>query len=197
MSPNKLFSFGDVIIYYTYTFLLPYFVKEMLIYWIQFHKVPWLSLYLPVDASGPSLVNMLFCTANVPTSVLSILIYLLSFISVLSLVVVSMLHILAGMIAYIILCAICATSIVGTVFVWWTYYRVKVKLDNTPFSQLLEENVHNEHALCIYGIICVVLTVSRIHTMCCVFGILYFLWNYMSCHTGMRWNNLITWLVDS
>ncbi|KAI5712552.1 hypothetical protein M8J75_009241 [Diaphorina citri] len=78
---------------------------------------------------------------------------------ILSLVVVSMLHILAGMIAYIILCAICATSIVGTVFVWWTYYRVKVKLDNTPFSQLLEENVHNEHALCIYGIICVVLTV--------------------------------------
>lgn len=78
---------------------------------------------------------------------------------VLSLVVVSMFHLLAGMIAYIILCTICVTSIVGTGFVWWTYYRVKEKLDNTPLGQLLEESVHNEHALCLYGIICVVITV--------------------------------------
>lgn len=71
-----------------------------------------------------------------------------------------MFHLLAGMIAYIILCTICVTSIVGTGFVWWTYYRVKEKLDNTPLGQLLEESVHNEHALCLYGIICVVITVS-------------------------------------
>ncbi|KAL1464872.1 hypothetical protein WDU94_004480, partial [Cyamophila willieti] len=79
---------------------------------------------------------------------------------IVSLFLVSLFHVLSGLIAYIILCLMCVSSILGTLLVWWCYYRVKLKLDNTPFTQLLDQSVHNEHVLCIYGIICVVITVS-------------------------------------
>ncbi|XP_039296274.1 choline transporter-like 1 [Nilaparvata lugens] len=55
---------------------------------------------------------------------------------------------------------------VGCTIVWWTYYDIKVELDNTPSELLLEEAIQNERAFFLYGIISSVITAVIVLLVC-------------------------------
>lgn len=78
---------------------------------------------------------------------------------VLSLLMVSLFYLIASLVACIIMVAVSLSVIVGTGFLWMTYFEIKKQLDNTPESQILEETVHNEQAFFLYAIIATIFSV--------------------------------------
>ncbi|RZF35015.1 hypothetical protein LSTR_LSTR013032 [Laodelphax striatellus] len=84
----------------------------------------------------------------------------------LSLIVISLFYLFANIVSFIIMTVVCIASLVGCTTVWWTYYEIKVELDNTPSELLLEEAIQNERAFFIYGIISSVITAVILLLVC-------------------------------
>lgn len=82
-----------------------------------------------------------------------------SFVLVISLVTVSILHLLAHLVSYIIMILVSIASVVGTGFLWYTYIDIKYNLDHTRKHMLLLESVRNETAFFWYSIVATVITV--------------------------------------
>lgn len=96
----------------------------------------------------------LFCYQNYFYLLISIFCIL-----VISLFTVSIMHLLASLVSYIVMILVSITTIIGTVFLWYTYFDIKYKLDLIPKSTLLLESVRNETAFLWYSIIATIITV--------------------------------------
>jgi solute carrier family 44 protein 1 (choline transporter-like protein) len=84
----------------------------------------------------------------------------LTFLSLfISLVTISILHLLAHLVAYIIMILFTVASILGTIFLWYTYFDIKYDLDRKDKNILLIESIRNETAFLWYSIIATVITV--------------------------------------
>uniref|UniRef100_A0A1B6DF63 Choline transporter-like protein n=1 Tax=Clastoptera arizonana TaxID=38151 RepID=A0A1B6DF63_9HEMI len=84
----------------------------------------------------------------------------LTFLSlVLSLAMVSLFYLFSTFVAYIILIVVSISSMFGTAALWWTYFDLKYKLDNTPEELTLIETIQNEKAFCTYAIIASIFTI--------------------------------------
>lgn len=83
------------------------------------------------------------------------------FFSVISLLTIAILHCLAHLVSYFIMIGFFIASIVGTGYLWYTYYDIKHNLNETPKHMLLLESVRNETAFLWYAIIATVLTVNN------------------------------------
>lgn len=75
-----------------------------------------------------------------------------------SLFTVSILHLLAHLVSYIIMILVSIASVAGTAFLWYTYFDIKYNLDHTK-RPLLLESVRNETAFEWYSIIATIITV--------------------------------------
>ncbi|XP_008197900.1 choline transporter-like 1 [Tribolium castaneum] len=76
-----------------------------------------------------------------------------------SLLTISILHLLAHLVSYIIMILFTIASILGTAFLWYTYFDIKYDLDKTNKHMLLMESIRNETAFLWYSIIATVITV--------------------------------------
>lgn len=74
---------------------------------------------------------------------------------------ISILHLLAHLVAYIIMILFTVASILGTIFLWYTYFDIKYDLDRKDKNILLIESIRNETAFLWYSIIATVITVSK------------------------------------
>ncbi|XP_049811569.1 choline transporter-like 1 [Schistocerca nitens] len=91
----------------------------------------------------------------------------LSFLAfVLSLIMVSFLHLLASIVAWIFMIFVSIASVGGTCFLWYTYARIRKELNATPANQILEESVQNESAFLAYSIIATIITVILLLLVC-------------------------------
>ncbi|GLV34162.1 Choline transporter-like 1 [Carabus blaptoides fortunei] len=77
----------------------------------------------------------------------------------LSLFTVSIMHLLASLVSYIVMILVSIACIAGTSFLWYTYVDIKYNLDKVPRSTLLLESVRNETAFLWYSIIATIITV--------------------------------------
>lgn len=82
-----------------------------------------------------------------------------NFFSVVSLFTVSIMHLLANVVSYIVMILVSIATIVGTGFLWYTYFDIKYNLDKIPKNTLLLESVRNETAFLWYSIIATIITV--------------------------------------
>lgn len=78
-----------------------------------------------------------------------------------SLITVSILHLLAHLVSYIIMILVSIASVGGTAFLWYTYVDIKYNLDHTRKQMLLLESVRNETAFLWYSIVATIITVSN------------------------------------
>lgn len=78
-----------------------------------------------------------------------------------SLFTVSILHLLASLVSYIIMILVTISSIGGTCYLWYTYFDIKYTLDAVVKKKenLLLESVRNESAFFWYSIVATVITV--------------------------------------
>ncbi|XP_063922141.1 choline transporter-like 1 isoform X2 [Zophobas morio] len=87
------------------------------------------------------------------------ILYLTFLALLLSLVTISILHLLAHLVSYIIMILFTVASILGTAFLWYTYFDIKNNLDKTNQNLMLLESVRNERAFLWYSIVATVITV--------------------------------------
>ncbi|XP_067007141.1 choline transporter-like 1 isoform X2 [Anabrus simplex] len=84
----------------------------------------------------------------------------LSFLAfVLSLIMIAILHLVASVVAWIIMLIVTIAAVGGTGFLWYTYINIYKKHNATPENQLLEESVRNERAFLVYSIAASIITV--------------------------------------
>lgn len=79
----------------------------------------------------------------------------------LSLFTVSILHLLAHLVSYIIMILVSIASIGGTAFLWYTYIDIKYNLDHSK-KPLLIESIRNETAFFWYSITATIITVNYV-----------------------------------
>ncbi|XP_065212382.1 choline transporter-like 1 [Planococcus citri] len=77
---------------------------------------------------------------------------------VLSMIVVSLLHLFASVVSWIIMVSVCAVCVVVTGVLWWTYFDIKCQLDNRESGQWLNEEVDNEEVFKIYSVVATIVT---------------------------------------
>lgn len=85
---------------------------------------------------------------------------------VISLIMVSLMHLLASFVAWIILAFVSIAAVGGTAYLWYTYAKIHRNLNAIPESQMLEESVRNETAFLTYSIIATIITVILLLLVC-------------------------------
>ncbi|XP_046742542.1 choline transporter-like 1 [Diprion similis] len=91
----------------------------------------------------------------------------LSFLAfVLSLFMIAIFHLLASIVSWIVMILVTVSCIGGTGLLWWTYIRIKIRLDETNPNELLEESVRNGKAFLIYSIVATILTIILLFLLC-------------------------------
>ncbi|KYN03777.1 PREDICTED: CTL-like protein 1 [Cyphomyrmex costatus] len=91
----------------------------------------------------------------------------LSFVAcVLSLFVITIFHLLASVVTWIIIVLVSIASTAGTILLWMTYVDIKKTLDKTDPNQLLEEAVRNERAFLAFSIIATIITIILLFLSC-------------------------------
>ncbi|KAF7399237.1 hypothetical protein HZH68_007829 [Vespula germanica] len=91
----------------------------------------------------------------------------LSFLAfVLSLFMITIFHLLASIVTWIVMILVSIASVAGTGLLWWTYIGIKRTLDKTDPNQLLEESVRNERAFLIFSIIATIITIILLLLVC-------------------------------
>ncbi|CAB3252104.1 unnamed protein product [Arctia plantaginis] len=76
-----------------------------------------------------------------------------------SLIMVSILHLLATLVSWIFMILVSITSIVGTGLLWYTYHELRTKQKNFDNHTYLSESLKNESAFLWYSIIATIITV--------------------------------------
>lgn len=76
-----------------------------------------------------------------------------------SLLTVSVLHMLATLVSMIVMVLVSVSCVAGTGYLWYTYYEIKHNLDHTNTSRMLLEAVHNETAFFWYSVVATIITV--------------------------------------
>ncbi|XP_029154724.1 CTL-like protein 1 isoform X2 [Nylanderia fulva] len=84
----------------------------------------------------------------------------LSFLAcVLSILTISIFHLLASLVTWIIIVLVSIACTAGTILLWMTYIDIKKTLDKTDPNELLEESVRNERAFLAFSIIATIITI--------------------------------------
>ncbi|KAM0735406.1 Choline transporter-like 1 [Formica fusca] len=84
----------------------------------------------------------------------------LSFLAcVLSLLTISIFHLLASIVTWIIIVLVTIACTGGTILLWMTYADIKKTLDKTDPNELLEESIQNERAFLAFSIIATIITI--------------------------------------
>ncbi|KAL6438494.1 hypothetical protein ACFW04_004525 [Cataglyphis niger] len=84
----------------------------------------------------------------------------LSFLAcVLSLLTISIFHLLASIVTWIIIVLVTIACTGGTILLWMTYVDIKKTLDKTDSNELLEESIQNERAFLAFSIIATIITI--------------------------------------
>lgn len=76
-----------------------------------------------------------------------------------SLLTVSVLHMLATLVSMIVMVLVSVSCVAGTGYLWYTYYEIKHNLDHTNTSRMLLEAVRNETAFFWYSVVATLITV--------------------------------------
>lgn len=66
---------------------------------------------------------------------------------------------MAHLVSYIIMILFTIASILGTAFLWYTYFDIKYDLDKTNKHMLLTESIRNETAFFWYSVVATIITV--------------------------------------
>ncbi|VVC27985.1 Hypothetical protein CINCED_3A023837 [Cinara cedri] len=72
---------------------------------------------------------------------------------VLTFIIIFLIHFLTKIIAYILLIAVSLMVLVNVILLWWEYFTLKTRLDNTIEEQILSADACNEHAFLLLAII--------------------------------------------
>ncbi|XP_018897276.1 choline transporter-like 1 isoform X2 [Bemisia tabaci] len=84
------------------------------------------------------------------------------FALVLSIITVSLLHLFTSIATWLILMAVSVGSVGATMYLWYTYFEIKWKLDHEsevqPERMFLNRSLHNEQAICLYAIVATIIT---------------------------------------
>ncbi|KMQ90399.1 ctl-like protein 1-like protein [Lasius niger] len=85
---------------------------------------------------------------------------------VLSLLTISIFHLLANLVTWIIIVLVSIACTGGTILLWMTYIDIKKTLDKTDPNELLEESVRNERAFLAFSIIATIITITLLFLSC-------------------------------
>ncbi|XP_018324863.1 CTL-like protein 1 [Agrilus planipennis] len=84
----------------------------------------------------------------------------LTFLALLfSLMTISLLHLLAHLVTYIIMVLVTVACVAGTAFLWYTYFDIKRGLDSADGNYILMQIARNETAFCWFSIIATIITI--------------------------------------
>lgn len=92
--------------------------------------------------------------------------------TVLSIVVIALMHVLTNIVAWVICIVVAASSVAITAVLWWTYYRI-LHDGNIEVNSLLEQFVRNETAVYVLAIMATVVMIFLL-------GIIYLLSSKLS-----------------
>ncbi|GAB1859117.1 Choline transporter-like protein [Camponotus japonicus] len=84
----------------------------------------------------------------------------------LSLFTISIFHLLANIVTWIIIILVSIACTGGTILLWITYIDIKKTLDKTDPNELLEESVRNERAFLAFSIIATIITIILLFLSC-------------------------------
>lgn len=76
-----------------------------------------------------------------------------------SLIMVSILHLLATLVSWIFMILVSIASVAGTALLWYTYHELRTKVKNFDQHTYLAESLKNERAFLWYSIIATIITV--------------------------------------